>query len=220
MKQHMIDLMPADLRQQCQAGARKGQTLVAFTLAGAALVALVTHSTLERNSKRQELSDAKAHAAQVLKLDKQKVENQRALFDDQQALQLYERIAHPLPVGSVIASVVNELPESVSLDSIELDAGARRRSTSARNARHQKDTGPVPRRLTCELAGFAVSDTDIAELVERLQGLPPLQKVSIDFTRTRMVRGKLAREFRLSFMVDLDMNYDVVERHASAGGDS
>ena len=87
--QNMIDLMPEDLRQQCQAGARKGQMLIAFTLAGAVLVALATHSTMTRNKQRGALEDARVHADQVLHLDQQRSVIEQAMLDDVEALRLY-----------------------------------------------------------------------------------------------------------------------------------
>ena len=70
--------------------------------------------------------------------------------------------------------------------------------------------GPPPRVLVAEVAGFAASDADIAELVERLSNRAPFAAVNLDFSRTRGLRGRSAREFRLSFKIDLEKPYTFV----------
>ena len=62
-----------------------------------------------------------------------------------------------------------------------------------------------------------MSDQQIAELVRNLETTPLFKDVSLDYSRTRGVRGVSAREFRLSFRVDLDASY-VAAKDASATG--
>ena len=71
--------------------------------------------------------------------------------------------------------------------------------------------GAVPRVLTGELSGFAATDQDVAQLVANLEHVGVFEQVSLDFSRTRSVRGHNAREFRISLRSDLDVRYDLVE---------
>jgi len=114
-------------------------------------------------------------------------------------------------ISAVMATVVNALPASVTLEQIDIDAGTRAggRSPRARTTSEKKAAAP-PRILTCEISGFASSDGHIAELVNRLEATPPFRNVNLDFTRTRKVNDLDAREFRLSFKIDLNGRYEVV----------
>jgi hypothetical protein len=74
-----------------------------------------------------------------------------------------------------------------------------------------------------EISGFAPMDEDIAEYVGRLSDTGFAREVSLDFSRGRYVRDRPAREFRLSFRMDLEATYDVAlvdpTPLASANGD-
>ena len=65
--------------------------------------------------------------------------------------------------------------------------------------------------LTGELRGVAATDDDVAEIVARMQAHTLIEHVSLDFSRSRAVRGRGAREFRISFGINLDVPYRVVE---------
>ena len=61
----------------------------------------------------------------------------------------------------------------------------------------------------------------IAEFVSNLEGVDPFSDVSLDFSRTRSVRGFTAREFRLSFRIDLEVKYvQAMEAVDSAAGET
>ena len=69
----------------------------------------------------------------------------------------------------------------------------------------------VPRELNGELSGFAINDQDVAQLVANIEDLALFDDVNLDFSRTRSVRGRNAREFRVSFSADLDFRYEVID---------
>jgi len=116
----------------------------------------------------------------------------------------------------VMATVINNLPESLTLDQFNIDAGARSNGHLPRaKGLETKDETP-PRILSAEISGFAATDQEIAELVGRLDGTSPFRDVNLDFSRTRSVNGHDAREFRLSFKIDLDARYEVTYRESSS----
>jgi hypothetical protein len=125
---------------------------------------------------------------------------------------VYERIAAPVPISAVVATVINQLPESITLDQFDVDAGARALTRSPRAKGVEAKEEIPPRVLHGEVSGFAASDQQIAELVSRLADCPLFRDVNLDFSRTRDVNKRDAREFRLSFKIDLDSVYDVTFR--------
>ena len=86
--------------------------------------------------------------------------------------------------------------EELSLDMIQTEAG---NSISGR------------------LSGFAESDERIASFVSALQIEEPFSAVNMDFSRSRTIRDKRARGFRISFYIDLDQSWDVSQTFVSVG---
>ncbi|UCD74984.1 MAG: hypothetical protein JSV91_14500 [Phycisphaerales bacterium] len=215
MNQHQIDLLPTSIRIRNQAGVRAGRYLASLIATFALVVIVVTHSRIQLGHIRNVLGQTEMEANQVLKAEARACELRQTLKAGNEAIAHYRELAHPLEISSVIATVVNQLPEGASLDRIDLDAGVRRILRSARS-KGTVDLDQASRRmLTAELAGFALSDLQVAGLVVDLEGIQPFRDVSLDFSRTRAVRERSAREFRLSFRVDFEESYEVVERARS-----
>jgi len=215
MNQHLINLLPDEIRMRCQAGVRTGQTVSAFAAVIVVLVVLATYGRLELNQAEQRLVRTRAQANLVLEMEERAKSLRQSQQEAAEYLELYRKVAPPLKVSAVIATIINELPESVALDRVEIDSGARRRVRTARSRGRDDEDDEVPRVLTCEIAGFALSDEQVAQIVDGLSERAPFQRVSLDFSRTRLVREKSAREFRLSCRVDLEALYDV-ELHTPA----
>lgn len=209
MSQGPIDLLPEAIRARSQAGIVAGRYVAALLIAVVLLGLTATHSRLMLDLARQRATVAEEQADLVLAAEakahtlRAKLENTTGFIDR------YELIAMPLDVSRVIATVVNRLPESASIDRVDLIAGARRASRSSRSRTSSPAEQMGPRLLNGELSGFAASDQDIAQIVANLESLSLFQQVSLDFSRTRMVRNVNAREFRISFFVDLDVIYEV-----------
>ncbi len=124
-----------------------------------------------------------------------------------------------METSRILASLINALPPSVTLERISLEVGAHRLAGSSRRNKPANDRGkdrPVRRSLAGTVAGFAATDLEIAKLVAALGAIPPFRDVTLDFSRTRSVRDKSAREFRLSFWIDLDRPYEVVDMPKTA----
>jgi type IV pilus assembly protein PilM len=212
--QHSLDLLPGSIRARSLAGLRTGRLVGACLLAIIILVALTTHSRIFLNRARANLETVQGQADLVLAADAQAHELRSELHQIQQYIARYRRIAVPLETSRVLASVINALPPSVTLERISLEVGAHRLAGSSRRNNPANDGGedrPVGRSLTGTVAGFAATDQEIAELVAAMGAIPPFRDVSLDFSRTRSVRDKPAREFRLSFWIDLDRPYEVLD---------
>jgi hypothetical protein len=216
MRQHAIDLMPASIRARTQAGQRTGRLLLLGVAALFALVVTATHSIFMLSSAQEQLFTASSQAEEVFGAEARASELKSTLKKTNAFIDLYDRVALPVHVSAVMATVINNLPESVTLDEFNIDAGARVASRSPRAKGEQLKDDVAPRVLRGEVFGFAASDQQIAELVTRLNATGPFRDVTLDFSRTRDVSGRDAREFRLSFKIDLDSRYDVEYRSAAA----
>ena len=214
-RQHSIDLMPPALRARSQAGLRMGQFMAFTVICMTVTIAVATHSKIALSTAQDRLFETAGAAEQVFATEARAAELKHELGAIRSLTRQYERLAFPLSVSDVLATVVNLMPESVTVDQIDLDAGARVLGRSAR-ARTDKDEEAPPRILTGEISGFAANDQQIAELVSALEATPPFEHVSMDFSRGRRVNDHDAREFRLSFRIDLDATYRVSHVESAA----
>ena len=209
-RQHPVDLLPSSIRARSLAGLRTGRYIAACVLGLIIVIAVATASRVRLDRVQHRLEAVRDQANMVMAADEQAAGLRADLGKIHEFIDRYGQIALPLETSRVLATAIRELPASVTLDRIEINAGARRSARSARSRGRDGEEAP-PRILTGTLSGFAVSDGEIAALVARLRDIPPFSEVSLDFTRTRVVRGRAAREFGLSFRIDLELAYDVID---------
>ena len=215
MTQHAIDLLPDVIRARSQAGIVAGRYVVSLLIAVVLVGLAGTHSRLMLDLARQRLRVAEEQADIVLSAEAT-ASNLRATLDDKsEYIRRYERIEMPIEISRVVATLVNLLPESATLDRIDIKAGTPNTGRSARG-RAQKGDGPARRSLVGELSGFALTDMQVAELVARLEGIGFFDQVRLDFSRSRTVHGLKARGFRISIRADLDVNFEVTDMRETA----
>jgi hypothetical protein len=215
MTQHKLNLLPTSVRLRNQAGMRAGRYATILTVAVAAVVVLATHSRFQLDRAEKRCTAAETEADYVLQTEAKLSELRRVLDEGNEYIARYHRIAPPLDVSRVLATLFDRLPASVSLDRLDIDAGVRHTPRTARSRASTTATELPSRVLSAEIAGFAPSDEEIAELVAALENTLPFEDVSLDFSRTRAVRGHVAREFRLSFRIDLERRYVMREPGAA-----
>jgi hypothetical protein len=209
MTQRPIDLLPDAIRARSQAGVVAGRYVAALLIGVVLLGLTATHSRLMLDLARDRLRVAEEQADIVLAAEAKAAHLRRSLNETRDYIRRYEQIALPLEISRVVATVINELPASATIDRIDLQAGARQRTRTTRGRGSVRSDDPLPRVLKAELSGFAATDQDVAEIVSNLEGIGLFEQVSLDFSRTRSVRERNAREFRISFRADLDVRYEV-----------
>ncbi|TVQ52513.1 MAG: hypothetical protein EA377_10130 [Phycisphaerales bacterium] len=208
MNQQPIDLLPNSIRERCQAGLRTGRYVAAVITAIAVTLALAGYVRYDFSRTEDRHAIVKEHADLVIQMEDRVRTLKRALDETNQAINLQRKIAFPVESSLVLATLINALPDGMTLERLDFDATPRRQTRSSRNRGSSKEEAP-PRFLFGELSGFAITDESIAELVTRLQRTRPFDEISLDFSRTRNVRDISAREFRISFRISLDTPYAV-----------
>ena len=211
MKQRPIDLLPESIRARSQAGITAGRYVACLLIAVVLLGLTATHSRLMLDLARQRLKVAEDQADIVLSAEAKARKLRDRLRARSEFVDRYELIALPVQVSRVVATVINLLPQSASIDRLDMYTGVRRGTRSARGRTTPQD-GPLPRVLTGELSGFTATDEDVADIVANLESLGMFEQVNLDFSRSRMVRKHNAREFRISFQADLDARYEVLDQ--------
>ncbi len=205
MRQEPIDLLPDDIRARSLAGVVAGRYVAALLIAVILLGLTATHSRLMLDLARQRKEVAENQADLVLAAEAKADQLRGMLRETEEFIANYQLIAMPLEVSRVIATVTNLLSESTTIERLDVFTGVHRSNRSARGAA----ADPRQRILTGELSGFAASDKDVASIVASLESMRIFEQVSLDFSRTRTVRGANAREFRISFRIDLSVDYEI-----------
>ncbi len=210
MKQRPIDLLPQGIRARTQAGVVAGRYAVAI-LIGIVLTGLMaTHSRLVRDLARQRLHTAQQQADLALSAEARAEQLRLHLEETRKFIDSYDVIALPLDHSRIVATIVNALPRSATLERLTLDVSARRAAASPRLKGAKSGATAAPGRvLIGELSGFAASDDDVVAIAKALQAAKLFEHVSLDYSRTRLVREHVAREFRISLRADLHVRYEV-----------
>lgn len=208
-QQPLIDLMPGSIRRQCELGVRTGRIVGAIAVGVLIVVVLTTQARWQLDRERQRHAAAVEQAATVHEAQQRSSMLSKELTEIRSYMDVYERVALPLNLSAVIATIVNELPPGVTIETLDMEAGERRVPRAARAVAGESNRSP--RLLVVEISGIAPGNEDISLLTMRLRNHASFEEVRLDSNQTRVVRDVIAREFRLSFRVDLDRPYDVVD---------
>ncbi|MDG2423788.1 MAG: PilN domain-containing protein [Phycisphaerales bacterium] len=202
----MLDLMPLAIRHKAQAGQRLRRLIAIGVITLGLLVTFSTHSQLRRDRLEEALIVSESRAAQALQLERQAEDLSVVRTEIEAAMNAYDRVALPIRMDRMMGHIVASLPPSATLEHLLLEYEDDRN----RNRREQ-DGDEVERRIVGGISGFAASDDDVARLVQRLDQHEPFEDVRLEFTRSRDVRGTNAREFQMTFTVNLEGSWEIKE---------
>jgi len=196
-----MNLLPGHYIERSKNRVRSSRVAITIIVTLASVVAVATHSRISVNSATEKLIVAQARANGVIEIEvdattlELKKEKLKTFVDKYQEIQL------PFAVGDIIATITNALPENITVEELSFDV--------------LESDGK--RMITGHIAGFGSSDESIASVVSEFQTKPPFENVSMDFSRSRTIRGVRARGFRMSFSIDLLNNWLVRTAIADVG---
>ncbi|MAI67433.1 MAG: hypothetical protein CMJ26_06115 [Phycisphaerae bacterium] len=196
-----MNLLPEQYVERSKNKARSNRVAVAIIATLCVVAAVATHSRLSMNSAVEHLvvAQSRANSALELEIDATSLELSKARLEAFIVRYNDEKVVFAM--GDIVATLTNMLPPSMTLEDIALDI-----------VETEDGKGIIGR-----IAGFASSDETIATLVSLLQNQEPFGSVSMDFSKSKIVRGIRARSFRVSFLIDLENDWEV-SRIAMAGG--
>jgi hypothetical protein len=197
-----MNLLPEQYVERSRNKARGNRVAVAIIITLCGVAAVATHSRLSMNSAVEKLviAQSRANSALELEVDATSLELKKAKLEE--FVNRYNKEKVVFAMGDIIATISNMLPASMTLEDFDLDVV-------------QTEEGSA---ISGRIAGFATSDEIIASLVTGLQTHKPFSSVSMDYSKSRTVHNIRAREFRISFLIDLNNNWDV-SRMVVVGGD-
>jgi Tfp pilus assembly protein PilN len=204
-----MDLRPDSVRRRVESAREKTHLRNMSVVAAVMLTLAWSTGAWRLSDARAEHALATAQAEETIRVEQELAQIQLRFDEAGQALSAWRRCSIPFGASLIVASIVNDLPESGTIERIDLDAGALS-SAPVRGAR-SRTSKPAARRITAEIEGFTASDDDVALFVEALRRRPLLKEVRVETTRHRTIGEETARAFRIAFEIDLETASPVLE---------
>ncbi len=205
MNDRSFDLLPAAIAQRV-ACRRASRTVFASSIA-LGLIAIgtfVSSQWIDGQSMRT-LEGAQSLGAPVVAIEAEiaQLHNERSAIEEQ--LNTQRDIGVSIPACGIVRAIQLSLPQGALLERIDLEfANIQGSNRKVRRATKETDAA---RALHGEIAGIATDEADVGALVDALAALAPMQRVSLESSRSREFLGRSAREFRVTFTVDLDRRW-------------
>jgi Tfp pilus assembly protein PilN len=196
-----MNLLPDQYIERSRNKARSNRVAIAIICTLCAVAAIATHSRLSMNSSVERLVVTQSRANNALELEVDATELELKKDRLESFIQRYNTERTIFGMGDIVSTITNMLPDSVTLEDLSLDI------VETENGRG----------ISGRLAGIASTDESIASLVSLLQFNEPFGSVSMDYSKSRTVLEKQAREFRISFLIDLDSKWEVSRMIVNGG---
>jgi hypothetical protein len=202
MSVRRMDLRPATVRSRVQESRERWLVSRCAGVAGCLLVVAWSVGALRLGAARRVHADVVDRAEATMAIESELATTSAELDRLGSDLAAWRRISIPFATGDLIAAIVEDLPESASLERLELDADSLV-ATPLRSPRRDEKRNNA-RRIEGEIEGFAASDEAVAAFVDALRRRPFFEEVRVESTRHRDVSGVPARAFRIAFEIDLE----------------
>ncbi len=198
-----MDLRPDDVRRRVRDSAERLRVARFAVVAGTLLCVAWIGGSWRLAVARADLESATERAEDVVRVESELKSARASLERHGEELSAWRRVTIPVATGSLVDTIVGQLPESATVETLELDAT----SLIAVPAGYAGagESAP-PRRVEGDIEGFAASDEDVAEFVDALRARRFFRGVRVVTTRHRELDSgeEVAREFRIAFEFDLD----------------
>ena len=174
-------------------------------VAGALLCVAWVSASWRLSVARADLNSATERAEDVVRVEAELQEARASLERNGRELSAWRRVTIPIATSQLIDTIVDVLPDSATIERLELDATSLIAVPSG-HTRAKTGRQAPPRRVEGDIEGFAATDEDVARFVDALRGRPFFRGVRVVTTRHRELGSgiEVAREFQIAFEVDLD----------------
>jgi hypothetical protein len=211
-----FDLLPSSTRERVLRG-RASRRVHGASIAIAAVAAglFVGARWLDGHSARQ-LAAARETGAPVVALEEEirRLDGERRKIAE--SLDLQRAVGVAIPASALVRGIAGALPKGSMLESIDLEY-ANVQGAARKTRRAPKDEA-APREVRGEIAGIAPGESDVGALVDALEALAPLSRVSLESSRSREFEGRSVREFRVTFRIDLERRWKLPALATGATG--
>ena len=216
-----MDLRPEVVCRRVR-DARERMRVTRFAVVAGALICIAWFNASWRlSAARADLDSATERAENVVRVEAELQKARDSLERNGRELAAWRRVTIPIATGDLIDMIVDMLPESATIERLELDATSLI-AVPAGFARTSTGDQTPPRRIEGDIEGFAATDDDVARFVDALRNRPFFRGVRVVTTRHRELGSgtEVAREFQIAFEVDLDSASPVPDEDREPMGDT
>ncbi|MCH8822469.1 MAG: PilN domain-containing protein [Planctomycetes bacterium] len=196
-QQHPINLLPEHLVASNHAATICKRYIIACAVVIAMFVISIAHAQLSIVRAKNDLELARNQANDALAIRNRAGQQSAELSTLNNLLLSQSNEAFHMQSTLILASLINNMPESVTLDDLIL---------STNQAEHGSRT------LQAKLRGFAATDADVSQFAVNLEDSTFYNNINLDYTSSRIVRSRPARDFQISFHINLDAARDFASR--------
>jgi hypothetical protein len=207
MSRRQFHVLPASTVARIRLGrATRGIVFTSGLIAGLAVVVLGASTWLDAHSRAQ-LAAAQKEGAPVIRIE-QEVDALRAVERQiVRSLTLQRSLVNTIPANGVVRAVSESLPRGALIKSITLEYQNVQGTNRKQRKGAKESDAATARSLVCVIEGIALDDRDVGAIVDGLGRLPALSKVTLESSRSYEFRGKNAREYKVSFVADLERRW-------------
>jgi hypothetical protein len=207
MSRRQFHVLPASTVARIRLGrATRGIVFTSGLIAGLAVVVLGASTWLDAHSRAQ-LAAAQKEGAPVIRIE-QEVDALRAVERQiVRSLTLQRSLVNTIPANGVVRAVSESLPRGALIKSITLEYQNVQGTNRKQRKGAKESDAATARSLVCVIEGIALDDRDVGAIVDGLGRLPALSKVTLESSRSYEFRGKNAREYKVSFVADLEKRW-------------
>lgn len=209
-----VDFLPESYRKVKRRRGRmfRQGTLMAIAVSSFVLwgVALKTHSVGQRQYAEQLESTLVSEQGKLQVL----AQLNNEYGDLQRQLKLNRELSQPVTFSQIIGYLGVQMPDEVAITELVLNARrpkpeplAEESATSGRRTKDDRDAGPEPNYIQIELEGVAPNDLSLANFISAVDENPLFSQVYMGSSRTIEMKGLVARQFRMSAVVELDRDF-------------
>ena len=195
MNHGRIDLLPPVYGARARIRLANRRIILGSLAVGFLMVVLVFHARIRRAGAEDLLAVARDRAEQVIAAENMESRLLEEIESSRLRIEEWRRVALPLPVGRVLTTMSNVIPEDILLDRLQIDVTGIR--TGVRRQRSSD------KRLLCQFEGMAPDEQTVRLLVERLRERDPFEEVRRGFTALDEGENEITTRFSVSFEVDL-----------------
>lgn len=186
----------------------------AYCVASLGVVLLAGASRVHTVSLERELASVQRAVQREAEQNRAVLEIGSELLLISERIEQQVRLAPGPTVRDTLRAVSAAAPESMSLLSFAYD---QRRAVSASDARSMRRSGTETARASArvDIAGVALSDSDIARFITDLERTGMFESTSLEYSRPIRVRQTEAREFRIGVTVRSEAQPDLAKAEAT-----
>jgi hypothetical protein len=210
-----MDLRPVAVRNRVREACERSFVSRCAGVAGCLLVVAWSVAAIRLGTARRLHADVVSRAETTMVIESELARTSDELERLGDDLAAWRSVTIPFATSDLLAAIIQDLPESASLERLELDASSL--VATPLRAPRREDRRDSSRRVEGEIEGFAASDEAVAAFVDALRGRPFFGDVRVESTRHRDVGGDPARSFRLAFLIDLDAASPIPQAPVSDG---